>query len=139
MFDIDIKEKAREGVLLHKKDGTPYWKLSLTCSRDGCDKEVDMGECLCFDRKDLMEICRDTHKMTCSTKCWYEDATREDIEKILKDIKVHNDEYEAIGEADMVLISDDEIELIDDYFDAIAEHYDGSDFFEMYEVDECPI
>lgn len=139
MFEIDIRTKVREGVMLHRRDGTPYWKLSLTCSRDGCDKEVDMGECMCFDSKEKMEKCRDTHTTTCSTKCWYEATTRENIDKILADIKRHNEHCLATGDGDMVLFADDELELIDDYFDAIAGDYDGCDFWETYEIDECPV
>ena len=139
MFEIDIKENAREGIMLHKQDGTPYWKLLLTCHREGCEKEVDMGECLCFDRKDAMVVCRDTHGMTCSTKCWYEAAPKDQIEKVLKEIKRHNDECMATGEDDLALVADDEIELIDDYFEATNDYYDGSDFWEMYDLEECPI
>ena len=49
MFEIVIRKEVRQGIKLHKRDGTEYWKLSLTCARGGCDKEVDMGECICFD------------------------------------------------------------------------------------------
>jgi hypothetical protein len=139
MFEIDIRKEVFNGVMLHRKDGTPYWKLSLVCTRDGCNREVDMGECICFDTEKAMIECRDNHGLTCSTKCWYEISTREQIDKILKDIEKYNDECRATGEPEMVLKAETEIELIDDYLDAIADYYDGADFWESFDITECPV
>lgn len=139
MFETDIRKESRKGILLHDRRGMEYWKLQLTCTREGCDNEVDMGECLCFEWEKDMIDCRDNHGMHCSTKCWYENNTREAIKKVLKQIERLNEENLDAGELDMVLVSDNEIELIDDYFDAIADLYDGSEFYDQYDIQECPI
>lgn len=140
MFEIDIQKEIRNGVRLHMKDGTEYWKLIMTCSRDGCDREVDfMGECLCFSDESKMINCRDNHDMYCSTKCWYESTPRERIDEILQTIKKNNDLCEAEGEVDYIITGDTEMELIRNYFDAMAENYDGSDFWDEYGIEECPI
>lgn len=137
MFEIDISKAAREGVMLHKQDGTPYWKLIMTCNREGCEKEVDMGECLCFDKEDEMVRCRDTHGMHCSTKCWYEDHSREEIKKELERFK---------KEIKMMDLYDrphpdwsNELECLEEWFDMLSEFYDGADFYELYDIEECPI
>lgn len=139
MFEIDIRTEVRRGIMLHRPDGTPYWKLTIVCSNDGCENVVDMGECICFDKMGAMAACRDGHGMTCSTKCWYETATDEMKEKVRKEIKDHNQHLEAIGDIEFILDAEDEIELFDDYFDAMADHYDGSDFWEAWDIEECPI
>ncbi len=139
MFEIDIKEKSREGVTLHKQDGTTSWKLMLTCTREGCDNEVDMGECLCFDEEKEMARCRDEHGMHCTTKCWHEDAPRERIEKVLKDIERHNKIWGGDHEDDPTITGDTELELLEAYFEMVADEWDGESFYEMYDIEECPI
>ena len=137
MFETDIRKESRQGILLHDRRGIEYWKLQLTCTREGCKNKVDMGECLCFDDEKEMINCRDNHGKHCSTKCWYDDSTREYIEKVLKEIKRHNEVWS--NEPEMMLVSDNEIELIDDYFDAIADEWDGEGFYDQYDIQECPI
>ena len=140
MFEISIPDEIRNGIKLHRKDGTEYWKLALTCTRDSCDNEVDfMGECLCFDEESKMIHCRDNHDMYCSTKCWYKSIPRERIDEILKDIKKNNELCESHGDHDYIITGDTELELIENYFNAIAENYDGSDFWDEYGIEECPI
>ena len=137
MFEKEIEVEARRGVLLHRRDGTPYWKLLLTCSMPGCDKDVDMGECLCFETEEAMVKCRDNHQMTCSWDCFFESRTPEEREKLIAEAK----EYEegmiaAEGEG---LNCDTDKELVMAYMDWLSYFYDGSDFYDKYEIEECPI
>lgn len=66
MFDIDIKVAALQGVELHERDGTLYWKLLKICSACG----GELGECLCFTEKEQMERARDENYY-CSAECWF--------------------------------------------------------------------
>ena len=136
MFETDIQKEARRGVMLHRKDGTEYWNLQLVCSNAGCENDVDMGECICFDTKKAMERCRDEHSWTCSNKCWLEHLTDQEREKLLKDARKLNEEMEAEGEG-WPFETDDE--LLEYYMDYLAEFYDGADFYDEYDIEECPI
>ena len=79
MFDIDIRVATYQGIKLHRKDGTEYWKMRLTCTHEPCPNEVEMGECLCFGTEEAMVKARDNHGMHCSPKCWIADHTEEEV------------------------------------------------------------
>ena len=138
MFEKEIKEESKTGILLHDRRGIEYWKLSLICTRKGCEKEVDMGECLCFDNEKEMTDCRDEHGLHCSTKCWYEDVPRDRIDKVVSKIKKHNENCEAAGDFGLILLGP-ELENIENYFESMADEYDGAEFYEQWDVDECPV
>ena len=135
MFDEEIEKEAFNGIMLHRRDGTVYWKLTLTCSKEGCENEVDMGECLCFDTKEAMEHCRDGHGLHCTVKCWCVDQPREIIEGELAKIEKYN---ENADEED-IIIGDDEIEMISNWWEYQADSADGCDFYEDFEITECPV
>ena len=140
MFETYIGEAARDGIRLHNREGGTYWKLLLTCSKDGCDKEVDMGECLCFETEEEMVRCRDGHELYCSHEHWYECATREAIEDFLGDIRRHNEIVTAAGDDELYIDGESELELLVAYFDYLADAgYEGFSLWEAFEIEECPI
>ena len=139
MFEIDIDMASRQGIKLHDSRGDEYWKLQLICYNEGCDNVVDMGECLCFDTEKEMINCRDGHSLICSTKCFIDVASKETVDKILDEIKNHNKECQARGEFEYQIGGKDIVERIDNWFDYNADAYDGADFYEYYDIKECPI
>ena len=141
MFDVDIGMKAYEGIKLHRKDGTEYWKLRLTCTQEECPNEIEMGECLCFGTEEAMIHARDDHGMHCSAKCWVDDHDEETVAKEAAEAR------KALGEMDgdewSYFVDDmsDDILVIAGYWEYIADEgcYDGADWLEDYDVEECPI
>ena len=141
MFDTDISMASYQGVNLHRRDGTAYWKLRLTCTKEDCPNEVDMGECLCFHCEEDMVKARDTHGLYCSAKCWFDDHDKETVAKEVararRDLKELDPEEISLYVDDMK----DDILVLDGYWEYLAEmgSYDGSEFFEDYDVQDCPI
>lgn len=141
MFETNIGEKAYKGIKLHRKDGTVYWKLRLTCSHEPCPNEIDMGECLCFNTEDLMKRARDDHGMYCCAQHW---ALNTDEEKIAASVKGARKYLGEMEPEDRDWIIDDMLDdmlVLDAYWQELADAgcYDGSEFYEEYGVDECPI
>ena len=142
MFGINIGIEAYNGIKLHRKDGTEYWKLRLTCAHEGCPNEIEMGECLCFGTEEAMAKARDAHGMHCSAMCWVADNTEVEVAKgVATALRALNEL--TLDERHMYDVYDqlDICEVIDGYWSYLAEmgDYDGSYFYEQYDVEDCPI
>lgn len=76
MFETDIRVAALDGVKLHQKDGTPFWKLAFKCK--GCGNLSD--DCFCYTTKEAMEKDREEYKddYWCSLSCQVRAKTPEE-------------------------------------------------------------
>lgn len=141
MFEIDIRTAAYQGVKLHRHGGTEYWKLRLTCTAEECPNEIEMGECLCFHCEDDMAKARDNHGMFCSAKCWIASTDKERVAQVLTNARKAMKELPLEEREGWVYDMGDDHELLDGYWQYMAEvgAYDGSEFFEDFDVQDCPI
>ena len=141
MFAVDIGMASYQGIKLHRTDGSEYWKLRLTCANGPCAVEIEMGECLCFGSEDAMVKARDHHGMYCSAKCWIPNHTKEEVAEVMNQAR---NTIKELEKDDLGLLIDDlrdVNQVLDGYWEYVAEHgyYDGSEFFENYDVEDCPI
>lgn len=137
MFETEVRKAARQGVKLHRRDGSEYWKLILTCTREGCENEVNMGDCLCFRTEEDMAMCRDTHGLHCSTECWYSDAPRSVIEQELKRYREYLDRLPPTDQR--TIDWSREVEVLEEWTDVKTGWHDMADWYEDFEIDECPV
>ena len=134
MFEIDIKTAAINGVLLHNKEGTPYWKLAYVCVRKGCNNVLD--DCWCFSiEEDMLEAKK--VELYCSTGCWTMDQPEKFAKSVLE-FKEHLEKYEPYEY--------EEIDWKDTdswlwwWEEWLCEQFDGDEVADMVGSDmECPI
>ena len=141
MFDKDISMAAYQGVLLHRKDGTEYWKLRLTCTHEPCPNEIEMGECLCFSTEEAMIHARDDHGTYCCAKHWAANTIYEKVRKVITEARKCLRELDSIDRGSLIGNMKDDMAVVDAYWQHLAEEgcYDGSEFFEEFDVEDCPI
>lgn len=134
MFETDIETAALKGVMLHQKDGTPYWKLVYRCCREGCNNIL--GECWCFSTEEAMLKAKEI-QFHCSVACWAEDNPK-DFEQSVKNYKKHIErcDPEEFEKTDW----DDRDGWLWRYEEWLSDCYDGSEMAEMVGADlECPL
>ena len=141
VFEIDIRTAAVDGVMLHERDGTPYWKLVKVCHV--CNELLD-DECLCFSDKETMEKARDEAKVTCGVSCWWTTLSDEEKAKECTDFRQawaacltdhSSDDLEHYQEDTDPLF----LELLFEYIEDKWSCYDYS-MAEAFDADlECPI
>ena len=134
MFETDIQKAAIEGVMLHDKEGKPYWKLAYVCCREGCTNVLD--ECWCFTTKEAMLKAREK-KFHCSVACWAEDNP----EAFERDVKKYKDHIERC-DPEMFESTDwnDRDSWMWLYEEWLSESYDGCEMAEEIGADmECPL
>lgn len=141
MFDIDIAIAAYQGVKLHRQDGTEYWKLRLTCTQEDCPNEIDMGECLCFHCEDDMVKARDTHGMYCCAQHWAANMKADRVAREVAEARKCLMELDALDRSWLIDNMMDDMAVVDAYWQHLSEEgcYDGTEFYEEYDVQECPI
>lgn len=105
VFEIDIRTAAVDGVMLHERDGTPYWKLVKVCPE--CKTLMD-DECMCFSTEEAMLKAKD-QVFYCSARCWFpnlpEERQKDEREEFLQAADnclwtLHGDELRQMSEED---------------------------------------
>jgi hypothetical protein len=141
MFEKDIATAAYQGVMLHNRDGSEFWKLRLTCTHEPCPKEVELGECLCFATEEAMVKARDNHGFYCSAKCWAKDRPEDEVQKHVDEARRALKQLDPEDVGSYVDDWKDDISVVTGYWEYMAElgGFDGEVFYEMYDVEDCPI
>ena len=134
MFEQDIALAALSGVKLHKKDGTPYWKLAYVCVRRGCNNVLE--ECWCFTTEEAMIEAKKV-ELYCSTACW----TKDEPEKFAKSVLEFKEYLEKYDPEEHASIDWKDTDSWMWWWEGwLSEGFDGCETAEMVGSDmECPI
>lgn len=139
MFEIDIRIAALKGVMLHERDGTPYWQLAKVCTLKGCTTIMD--ECMCFSTEKAMLDAK-PKEFYCSSKCWFAAMP---VDKQMEQMETFR---EAANDACWHLSGDEvrrlpQVEFLEEMYEFINQEFENACCDTMSEVCdadlECPI